>query len=127
MTTRFFLSVFMALAVTSLDARMYRWVDDEGKVPYTDSIPPEYADQGRAEIDNRGFQRNEVAPAPTAEEIEERRRLERERNEEAARRAKQAQADKELLRKYPTLDDAVLAHRGQVGSGDGRRWLSSEA
>ena len=35
-------------------ATMYKWVDTKGKVHYGDTIPPEYANQGNAQLNDNG-------------------------------------------------------------------------
>ncbi len=35
-------------------AKMYKWVDDQGTTHYGETIPPEYADKDRAELNKAG-------------------------------------------------------------------------
>lgn len=49
-------------------AKLYRWTDAQGKVHYTDTLPPEALEQGRTEYSRKGSLLNQVQRAPTAEE-----------------------------------------------------------
>lgn len=48
--------------------KLYRWTDAQGKVHYTDTLPPEALQQGRTEYSRKGSLLNQVQRAPTAEE-----------------------------------------------------------
>ena len=48
--------------------RLYRWVDRDGKVQFSDSLPPEAVDQARTEISESGRVVADVDRALTAEE-----------------------------------------------------------
>ena len=48
--------------------KLYRWTDAQGKVHYTDTLPPEALEQGRTEYSRKGSLLNQVQRAPTAEE-----------------------------------------------------------
>ena len=47
-------------------AKLYKWVDEKGITHYGETIPPEYADRDRAELNNSG--RTKVIEVPTAAE-----------------------------------------------------------
>jgi hypothetical protein len=49
-----------ALAAESGKGKSYRWVDSQGVTHYGDSVPPEYASQGRAELNKQGVALREV-------------------------------------------------------------------
>lgn len=48
---------------------LYRWVDDQGNVHYSDQIPPKYADQARAQLNAQGIVVDRVEAAPTPQEL----------------------------------------------------------
>jgi hypothetical protein len=78
---------------------MYRWVDEKGQVHYGDSIPPQYANQGHAELSSQGRVVKRVEGAARNE-------AERQRRDEAAKRAAQEQRDAQEQRRK---DMALLA------------------
>ncbi len=97
----------LALAMTSappIDAQLYRWVDDDGNVHYSDTLPPERIRESRRVYSRDGSPVGEVERAPTEEELRERereRRLEEERQaREAEARRQQAEYDRMLLRTF---------------------------
>ena len=88
-------------------AKLYKWVDDNGQVHYSESIPLQYRDRANVEIDRRGrvLRRNE-AQAEKKRQFEEesgRKQAEERRLTEAARR------DKALLDTYTNESEIDLA------------------
>jgi hypothetical protein len=49
--------------------KLYRWVDKDGKVQFSDSLPPEAIDQARTEMSNSGRVVRDVDRALTPEEL----------------------------------------------------------
>lgn len=79
--------------------KLYRWVDKEGKVQFSDTLPPEAVDQARTEINSEsGMATATVERALTPEERAERDRL----------AAIQAEARKEL-EKVRQTEEAMIA------------------
>jgi hypothetical protein len=115
-------AAILALAVplsSSLAETLYRWTDDEGRVHYTDSIPPEYARQGRDVIDPRGFRVDEVAPAKTDEQIRREAELERLRAEKERLIQEQRAADELLLKMYSSEEEIQMTRDGKIAALDG--------
>jgi hypothetical protein len=89
--------------------RIYKWVDEHGVTHYGQSIPPEYRDQGAAEMNKRGLTVNRIDPAATPEQrraVEERAMRER---EEQKRQAEQRRRDTALMNTYTSpreIDEA---------------------
>jgi len=108
----------LALLPAVCDARLYRWVDQEGTVHYTDSLPPDQAARGHAEISDKGVVVGITAPAKTPEELQ--REQELKRLSDAAQRAKEQQdaADQVLLRSFRSVDDMIMARDGKLSSID---------
>lgn len=62
-------TLFAALAGGSTShAQLYKWVDENGKVQYTDTIPPGSTDRARKELRSDGTVRLSTDRAATAEE-----------------------------------------------------------
>ena len=57
--------------------QLYRWVDEQGNVNYTDKIPASQAEKGHVELSEDGMRVRTIPPAKTAEEIQRERELER--------------------------------------------------
>lgn len=100
------LAVALLLTVGAAEATMYRWVDGNGRVHYSDTPPTTYQKSGGAEMNKQG-----QVIKRTQSEAE--RRAEAERQEEQKRiqaeQQKQAQLDRALLSTYTTEAEIDLA------------------
>lgn len=105
-------------------ARLYKWVDADGKVHYSDRVPPEAASQGREELSHRGVTVNTVPRPKTAEELEAERRAlqqaeaERRAREEIERR--QAEQDRILRLTYTSVGEIERARDDRLTATDAR-------
>lgn len=95
-------------------AKMYKWVDENGTTHYGETIPPEYADRNRSELNNEGrvIKKQEVL---TPEEIRATRSAREQ--EEAKKRADEQAAlerkrhDKALIETYSSPEEIDLARK----------------
>ena len=112
--------ILLALAVVpgAGNARLYRWVDQDGVVHYTDQIPPAQIDRGRSELNERGIRVDEVPPARSLEEIQRERELERLRKQQERLIEQQNAADRVLLRSFRSVDDLIMARNGKLDAID---------
>ena len=86
-------------AVDAQKAKLYRWVDKDGKVHYDDALPPEAVNQARSEFStSSGNKTGEIGRALTAEE---RAQIEA----QAASAAEQAR----LLEEHKRQEEVMLA------------------
>ncbi len=86
-------------------AQLYKWTDENGKVQYSDTVPPAATDRARKELRSDGTVKRETERALTAEE---KRLLALKVAEEAKAREVQAERDrkdKALLATYTDLND----------------------
>lgn len=102
----------LLLAATAADAqKLYRWTDKDGKVHYTDQLPPEAARDEREELNKQGVVVDRTERALTPEEqakhdaeqatLAEKRRIEEE----------QAKMDAVLVGSYPSEEDLQRSYR----------------
>ncbi len=104
------LAVTCALAIAAgtpghSQAQLYKWVDENGKIQYTDTVPPSALDRARKELRSDGTVKKETERAATAEE---RRLATMKAVEDAKLKAIQDERerkDKALLTTYPNLQD----------------------
>lgn len=84
--------------------KLYRWTDKDGKVHYSDHVPPEAIENARSEINQRGIKVGEVDRAMTAEE-------------QAAAKvaAQEAEAQRKAEEEQAKLDTVLLSSYGSVG------------
>lgn len=106
MASKFLLPLVLLAAVLPAQARMYKWVDAQGKVHYTDAPPPESAKQGNAELSKTG---NIVRKTESAEERQKRLAAEAEAAARQREAEDQARRDRALLATYTTEAEIDLA------------------
>jgi len=98
----------------SAQAKMYKWVDDEGQMHFGDRIPAQYLKKEHDELSDRGDVVKRVHAAETAEEKAAKRALERERKKKELAARKKRQRDRVLLDTYTTERDLVLARDARI-------------
>ena len=99
--------------------RLYKWVDDQGKVHYGDKVPPEYAKQERKVLNEQGVQVKTLEAAKTPEQLAEEERLAAQRKEQERIAADKAAHDRMLLATFSTEDDMVMTRDGKIAAIDG--------
>ncbi|WP_085681673.1 DUF4124 domain-containing protein [Marinobacter salarius] len=109
--TRFSIAVSAAAALMSasiVEARMYRYTDENGQIVISSTIPQEASRRGYDILSKNGRVIETIDPEPTEEEIAA-REAEEKRQAEAER---QRELDRKLLERYSHPDEAVRAmHR----------------
>lgn len=95
------LLIFTATA----DARLYRWVDENGKVHYSDQLPPAQSKQGHEVLSDGGRKLKQVAPEKTREQLLEERREQAKIDAENERLRHIRERDEMLLRTFSRVDD----------------------
>ena len=102
------------LAPSAVAAELFRFVDEDGVVVITSTLPPRYASRGYTVIDARGRVVREVPRELTPIEVKRREaeaELRAARQEEAER---QRLHDADLLRLYSSADEVELARDRRV-------------
>lgn len=96
----------LLLAAGTAEAKMYRWVDSNGRVHYGDTLPPTYQKSGAAEMNKQG----DVIKR-TQSEAERKAEAERqaEQHRAQAEQQRQAQIDRALTQTYTTEAEIDLA------------------
>lgn len=111
--------IFVCLLFTPVvDAKMYKWVDDEGQVHYTDKVPTKYLKKKREELNELGATVKSIERAMTEEEKAQRRQQEKERKEEEKVRREQERRDRILTDTYTTERDLVAARDARLEAID---------
>jgi len=112
------LTLTISLLASPAIAKLYRWVDADGKTHYTDKLPPSQADKARTELNQRGIQVKKVDRAKTPEELAQEKELKRLRRERKKIIDKQKAEDRVLLRTFRSEDDIIMAQDGKLASID---------
>lgn len=102
----------------SAHAGLYRWVDEDGNVHYSDSVPQAQIKQGHTELSEEGIRINSTPPAKTPEEVLKEKELERLRAQQERLLEQQRSADLVLLRTFRSEDDVKMAGDGKLAAID---------
>lgn len=86
---------------------LYRWVDDEGQVHYSDHVPQAASSQDHQVLNQQGVAIRNVEGAATEEELAERTRLAVLAEAEAQAAEEQAHTDSVLLETYLSVEEIV--------------------
>lgn len=123
--TFFCLTVIAGLLAlqSPVEAKMYRWVDEQGRIFYSDKVPPQQSKLERKELSSSGRVVNTIKAAKTKEQIALEERLDALRKEQEKIIAKQKANDKVLLSTFRTLDDLKMTLNGKLLSLDAQKTL----
>lgn len=118
------LKLLVALAIgiafsLPVSAKMYKWVDDKGTTHYGETIPPEYANKNRTELDKGGrvIEKKEVL-TPEERRANEQADAKKRVADEAALEAKRR--DKALVNTYSNEKEIDLARSRNLQQIDAR-------
>ncbi|WP_200283556.1 DUF4124 domain-containing protein [Rhabdochromatium marinum] len=108
----------LVLPLSAAAQQLYRWVDDDGKVHFSDRLPPAATDKARVELSKEGVPLRTVDRAKTRDEWLQEQELERLRKEQQALIDQQRNEDQVLLRSYRTADDLIMMRDGKIAAVD---------
>lgn len=94
--------------------RLYRWVDEQGRVHYSDQLPPSEVQRAREEYSERGTKLRSVERALTPEEREAMRLAALAAEQERQRREAEEAEKRKLLQMYPSEENLRRAHQDQL-------------
>jgi len=104
-----------------VSAKMYRWVDKDGRIFYSDKVPPEQSKLERKELNTKGRVVNTVKAAKTQEQIALEQRLKILRKEQEKIITRQKSNDKVLLSTFRNVDDLRFTLNGKLLSVDAQK------
>ncbi|MGZ4959003.1 MAG: DUF4124 domain-containing protein [Methylomonas sp.] len=116
-----FLILGLALLLSNESAfakKMYRWVDENGNVYFSDQVPPEQAKHKRETLSEKARVVDVLEKAKTPEQIEQEKRLDALRKEQERIVAQQASSDKVLLSTFRSLEDINTALANKLAGLD---------
>ncbi len=107
--------LLLGMAQASAEQTLYRWVDDEGIVHYSDHVPQVYSSQDLDVLNSQGVAVRHVEGAATEEELAARARLAALGEAEAVAALEQARNDKVLLDTYLSIEDIERLRDRRLG------------
>jgi hypothetical protein len=108
----FLLFAGMLLAAESSTAEVYRWVDENGEVHYSETLPPNFKDQGHDVLNERGIVLDEdqsLTPPPPEVVPEKEQPQELPRDASGMRRANAQYSEAEMQRR---MDNFLMLRYG---------------
>lgn len=121
--TTLLLSLLLGLGNASA-AKLYRWVDQDGNVHFSDQVPPEAIQGAHSQLNKQGMTVERQQAVKSAEEKAREEELERLRKEQQRLAAEQQARDKALLRTFRSEDDIVLTRNGKLAAVDSQIQLT---
>ncbi len=98
----------------SAQAKMYKWVDENGQMHFGDSIPTEYQRKAHEELNDAGIVMKRKEAEKTAEQKREEKRLAKKREKMLQAEKIKQQRDRVLLDTYTTERDLVVARDSRL-------------
>jgi len=111
-------SVCLISASFTAQAKMYKWVDDEGQMHFGDKIPQKYLVKEHDELNEHGMKMRTREAAKTDEERAEEKRLQKEKAAAELAEKKKKQRDRVLLDTYTTEADLIAARDSRLDAVD---------
>jgi hypothetical protein len=106
-------ALMAAQSTQSKGTKSYKWVDDHGITHYGDAVPPEYAKQGRSELNAQGVELRQLPRQLTAEEADVAQK-------KAATESRRRQHDSFLLTTYTKVSDIEQLRDERIALIDGQ-------
>ena len=107
--------LLLAMAQASAEQTLYRWVDDEGVVHYSDHVPQVYSSRDHEILNGQGVAVRHVEGAATEEELAERARVAALQEAEAEAALALAQNDRVLLDTYLSVAEIESLRDRRLG------------
>lgn len=109
------------LLIGSAHAGLYRWVDENGDVHFTDKVPPKQYSTGRTtKLGKGGIGNEEIGRSKTKEELLREKELKQLRKEQLRLTEEQEQKDAVLLHTFRNEDEIILTRDGKLAAIDAR-------
>ena len=102
-----------AVSSTSMAGALYKWVDENGNIRYSDRLPPDQNKNKHQQLNSQGMVLSTKDAAKSPEEIaieaESKRTLKKQQNEEARIKSEQDRHDRMLLLTFSSEKEIELA------------------
>lgn len=118
MRIRFSLLLILLASFPAIAGKLYSWVDEHGKTHYGNTVPPQYAQQGNAELNQRGVVVKKTDAALTPEQRKAKEEELAQQKEEEKKKLEQKRRDKALLNTYTTEKEVDLVRDRNLQQGE---------
>ena len=123
---QYVLPLFLVISTMAapVQAKLYKWVDDNGQIHYSDTVPVQYLIKEHKEMSEQGLSVKKVDAAETEEQRVERRRIEMVKERKQQREEEQRLRDRVLLDTYTTERDLIAARDARIEAVESQIQLS---
>lgn len=109
---------WLCLAAADVHGATYKWVDEQGRVHYGDTIPPTDIHRSYEQLDKQGLIDRRIDAAPTPEQRAEQRRREQRQAQEQEEARRRAIRDQYLIETYQDADQVKADYDARLASID---------
>jgi chromosome segregation ATPase len=107
--SRLLIALFVGITFSlPVMAKLYKWVDEKGITHYGETIPPEYADRDRAEL-NKSGRTVKVIEVPTAAERKAQKEADEKKRADEKAAIERKRRDMTLTNTYSNVNEIDLA------------------
>ena len=107
-------AIALMVSITPVQAKLYKWTDENGKVHYSDKVPPQHSKHKRDELNEQGITVKKIAAPKTAEQLKKEEQQAKIRAEQKRKEQKQANYDQMLLNSYLSEDGLINARDANI-------------
>ena len=107
-------TLFLFTLSSTVEATLYRWKDENGKLHMESTIPPEASIRGYDVLNNKGRVIQKVRPAEELKQQQAKQDEARKKREAAEQQRKDLEKRQALLNKYPNIDAIKLTRNGKI-------------
>lgn len=109
-------AIALMFSIAPVQAKLYKWTDDNGKVHYSDKVPPQYSKHKRDELNAQGITVKKIEAAKTAEQLKEEEKQAKILEEQRRKEEKQATLDRILLNSYLSEEGLINARDANIAA-----------
>ncbi len=118
MRTSFSLLLILLTSFPAVAGKLYSWVDEQGKTHYGNAVPPQYSQQGSAELDKKGSVVKKTDAALTPEQRKAKEEELALQKAEEQKKLEQKRRDKALVNTYTTEKEIDLVRDRNLQQGE---------
>ena len=116
--------VLLMISVSPVQAKTYKWVDENGQTHFGDKIPEQYLIKEHKELNDQGLTTKKVDAMPTEEELQEMQRQATLKKEEERKAKESKKRDRVLIDTYTTERDLIIARDARLDAVGSQLQLS---
>lgn len=109
-----YLLILLLCCATAVNAEMYRWTDEKGKVHYSDKIPAQHKHRGHAKLNKQGVVIDKVTSSLTPAQQQHRMQEKKMRLLQQKFQQQHLNNDQSLLEQYDSADDLIMTRDGKI-------------